>query len=826
MDDSSGSGNSHNQPPIKRAKQTSLAGFLVRPCRPDNTEENAEATPINEGLAPDPASSADAPSTKSATAACAHSSTVADQPLATGEGPFDVADALELRRQGRLERTERLRFAHHTLKVDADYKFPFTESANRKYYAGIKHITGIKYNCFYFSPKLSGLLCLPCVLFAPETVGKAKQQLTGRLVTEPLCTFKKLTGKDSYLDTHIMRGYHEDAVKSLEALISTEKGGDISARLETQRSKQIQRNREILKAIIHEIETCGRLNIALRGGDDAGPIEVPRDMEHVDYTAGNLRALLQKSSLLNPVLAQHFQDMPKNATYLSPQVQNDLILCIGSFIMGKVASSIKQAKFFAVQADETSDFSRMEQMTVTVRFVDSTSLQICESFTGFIELEEQTGAAMATKLSNHIRRLGLDPDCCVGQGYDGASSMSGEENGVQALLRRQCPKAVYVHCFSHRLNLVLSKATEVIEIRAALTTIKDACNHFSHSPQRERRFKAAIAELCPSARHERLKQYCATRWVERHDSIFIFLELYQPLLKVLNDSGEIALANAITDPGFLVAVHLLEKVLGVSKQLSVLLQSKDIDLVEAASEIKELKQTIDLWRSDGTHKAFAEAFEKSRLLYAKVEEVSDAEIPMPRKAGRQRHRSNVPADTPAEHYRRSVWYPFLDQVSAELDYRFSGTNRVVSGITAFVPAYCHDSTAISAGGSFEQYAEFLSDGVSACLAEYGRWQRKWAEVLPDDRPKTIGSSLSACAASSYPNILVILKIFATIPVTTATAERSFSQLRRQKTYLRSTMGNDRLNGLAMMAVHKEIPLEYDKVIDEYCRSHNPRLKLS
>ncbi|RXM32747.1 52 kDa repressor of the inhibitor of the protein kinase [Acipenser ruthenus] len=50
----------------------------------------------------------------------------------------------------------------------------------------------------------------------------------------------------------------------------------------------------------------------------------------------------------------------------------------------------------------------------------------------------------------------------------------------------------------------------------------------------------------------------------------------------------------------------------------------------------------------------------------------------------------------------------------------------------------------------------------------------------------------------YPNIHCLLKITATIPVTTASAERSFRCLRRLKSYLRSTMGQDRLSGLAML----------------------------
>lgn len=53
-----------------------------------------------------------------------------------------------------------------------------------------------------------------------------------------------------------------------------------------------------------------------------------------------------------------------------------------------------------------------------------------------------------------------------------------------------------------------------------------------------------------------------------------------------------------------------------------------------------------------------------------------------------------------------------------------------------------------------------------------------------------------------------------LPVTTCTAERSFSNLRRLKSYLRNSCGQDRLTGLALIFVHREINIDMDEVINE------------
>ena len=58
---------------------------------------------------------------------------------------------------------------------------------------------------------------------------------------------------------------------------------------------------------------------------------------------------------------------------------------------------------------------------------------------------------------------------------------------------------------------------------------------------------------------------------------------------------------------------------------------------------------------------------------------------------------------------------------------------------------------------------------------------------------------------------------AVTPVTTCECERSVSPLRRMKTWLRNTMTNERLNGLAQMHINDDIELSVDEVIDTFAR---------
>jgi len=62
---------------------------------------------------------------------------------------------------------------------------------------------------------------------------------------------------------------------------------------------------------------------------------------------------------------------------------------------------------------------------------------------------------------DELRRVDIDATYMIGQGYDGASSMSGSVLGVQACIRQVCPSAVYVHCASHCLNLTISRSCDI-----------------------------------------------------------------------------------------------------------------------------------------------------------------------------------------------------------------------------------------------------------------------------------------------------------------------------------------------------------------------------
>ena len=76
----------------------------------------------------------------------------------------------------------------------------------------------------------------------------------------------------------------------------------------------------------------------------------------------------------------------------------------------------------------------------------------------------------------------------------------------------------------------------------------------------------------------------------------------------------------------------------------------------------------------------------------------------------------------------------------------------------------------------------------------------------------------------FPNITQVLSILLTTAATSASVERAYSALRHVKTDFRSVMGEEHLNGLLLVCIHRDIFLDYDKTIDVYA-SRYPRMML-
>ena len=167
--------------------------------------------------------------------------------------------------------------------------------------------------------------------------------------------------------------------------------------------------------------------------------------------------------------------------------------------------------------------------------------QLREDFIGFIDVSSDvTGNSLSSAILIVIQSTGIDAWFCHGEGCDGASAMSSQLRGVQAIIRKFYPLALYTHCANHCLNLALNKACTLPIIRNSLGVITESVNFFNDSAQRSHLLKVTIdtmyveATIVVSTRR-RLIHLCETRWIERHKSLMAFVELFLAVVKCLEE---------------------------------------------------------------------------------------------------------------------------------------------------------------------------------------------------------------------------------------------------------------------------------------------------
>lgn len=97
----------------------------------------------------------------------------------------------------------------------------------------------------------------------------------------------------------------------------------------------------------------------------------------------------------------------------------------------------------SILADETTDVSRTEQMSVCVRYIHADYLR--EDFLDFVPVYDVTGNGLAEKIVETLTTRGIDMKFLVGQGYDGAAAMSGHLNGVRTIIQQKYPLALYTY---------------------------------------------------------------------------------------------------------------------------------------------------------------------------------------------------------------------------------------------------------------------------------------------------------------------------------------------------------------------------------------------
>lgn len=583
-----------------------------------------------------------------------------------------------------------------------------------------------------------------------------------------------------------------------------------------------QKNRAALEAIIDVIRFLARQNISFRGHREGFDAD----------NRGNFLELVHYTAKHNAVLRYWLDNHPRNVSWLSPDIQNELLHLLSIEVLAKIVDEFR-GKCFSILCDEVSDRANSELMSMVIRFVTDSGI-VKEALIALIKVENTTSENLCNIIVNKLRELYLSLDDLVGQCFDGASNMAGRYSGVQARLKQMSRREpIFVHCWAHVLNLVLQDVVKQVPLCArTFDLLQKMYVVIEGSPKRHGEYLTCISNLGLDNGLQVLQSLSSTRWAARSMNLKIVdrcLPSIRTFLQMQNNVESTGLLAAVSNFEFIFSVKFLKQLFDIACVASQALQASDVDLAAAAVAVDNLRHYIATVRSDD--REFDNMFDLASKCCADLDIDIDSR--------RKRKKARLPAslqncvmnsfltkasdastsgsveNNVKQDIKVDFVIPVLDAISTSLNSRFNEECMTVVR---------HMSSVMSFNDKFEQAVQQLSMlaklDADICIAE-----GKLLFCNNVYRTPGIGSSLQSFASTMvsnnhnaiYKHFYSLIVYLLTLPVTSAACERSHSKVDLVKSAIRASMCSDRLEDFIILSSEKTVldNISLSNVVDRF-----------
>lgn len=261
----------------------------------------------------------------------------------------------------------------------------------------------------HFSRDKPGVLCFYCAKAEAMDISDLASKREAAFSTTGFVNWKKALCK---FEEHSKSRSHRFSMNQLKQVSHST---SVDEQLFKKRANEQLEARKCLAMIFTSVKYLARQGMALRGHGDS---------------EGNFCQLLNLRSEDYPLLQSW---MKRKTDMTSPRIQNEILELYSHDIVRTIAGSVLKSGCYGLIVDGTQDISKSEQISICLRYVDEDLLPH-EEFVGLYDPPSTTGATLAACIFDVLLRLQLPLSLLRGQSYDGASNMSGQFNGCQAII--------------------------------------------------------------------------------------------------------------------------------------------------------------------------------------------------------------------------------------------------------------------------------------------------------------------------------------------------------------------------------------------------------
>ena len=507
----------------------------------------------------------------------------------------------------------------------------------------------------------------------------------------------------------------------------------------------------------------------------------------------------------------------KNATYSSRTAVVEFVEVIGTWVEESLLKRIQRAPYYSIMADECVDITTVEELSVFCRWEEE-GLPV-EHFLEIVHLQKADAGSIYSALIECLKQKNLKVGNIVGMGFDGANTFSGRKTGVQARLKKLAPNALFVHCHCHMLQLAcVQAANSTTKIKHVYTTLTSVWKFFHFSPKRtETLIEVQRVIDLPELK---LIKPSDTRWLAHERCVKGIKTSYAGIVIALDNIYELThepealgLSKILRKKETNAAIFLLDYILPLVAKLNKTLQTKQLDLSILSSLVNATLHSLD----DAILPA-------ANWILELLEEAGNLE----RDIGLEITLADI------KLFQDTVAMPFIATLKANISSRFESSGDIVSALSIFDPR--------KAPLDSENLSHYGEDSIRTLLAHYGvercgvtlqgeetvkaalissdvftEWTtfRHFMFKQPKDdmllQLKELASN--EMLENMFPNLNKLAKISISIPVTTASVERSFSQMKMIKTRLRNRLSDSSLSLLMKIAIESPITMS-DSILEE------------
>lgn len=626
-----------------------------------------------------------------------------------------------------------------------------------------------------------------------------------------------------HLNIHEKSKLHiENVLKLLDLSNRLNKNEIIDSEIQNVINRETKYWQAVIERIFYVIQFLGEQNLAFRGSSN----------KLFEKNNGNFLKCIEMISKFDPIMSEHTKrsQIKDHKNYLGDKIQNEVINLIGENIKSKILEVTKKAKYYSILLDCTPDSSHQEQISVCIRFVNlkNTGISIEEHFLLFCPIDDVSGEGLRKFLLSALEKEGLNINDMRGQGYDNGANMRGRHNGLQKKILDLNPRAFFVPCCNHSLNLVVNDAAKSNTLSINFfSLVQELFVFFSASTKRWSILKSNLSNVTNLT----LKPLSDTRWSSRIDAItplrYQLGEVYDALFEISEGNFEnnvknlaASLAKKLQNFEFICILILWYNILSKVNIVSKIIQKPNFDVAQCYNHLNNLNNFLKAYRSDkGFNDLLIDAKEIASSL--DIEPTFKKQRGLKPRKIKKKHFDYECDDEPIQDetlkFKVDCFFNALDVIITSVDERFK-----------LLSSYSNNFAFLWNIDKFKNYSENeqleLCQKVENLLNDKTRNERditavelvKELQYLQNFDEKVITSPEETLnyitinnLADSFPNTSIILRILLTMPVSVATAERSFSKLKIIKNYLRSTMGQNRLSNLAIISIESDQLKELD-----------------